>query len=45
MAVLHVSSQLFWALQEHGYEDETYLIADIGPTDIRYPIEVDGGGC
>jgi hypothetical protein len=36
---------LFWVLQEHGYEDETYLIADFGQTEIRYPIEVNGGGC
>jgi hypothetical protein len=45
LAVIHVSNHLFWVLQEHGYEDETYLIAEIGPTDVRYPIQVNGGGC
>jgi hypothetical protein len=41
----HVSDLAFWVLQEHGYEDETYLIAEIGPADVRYPITVNGGGC
>ncbi|OLC79796.1 MAG: hypothetical protein AUH72_13590 [Acidobacteria bacterium 13_1_40CM_4_65_8] len=45
LAAVHVSNQLFWVLQEHGYEDETYLIAEIRPTEVRYPIEVNGGGC
>jgi len=45
LAAVHVSNHLFWVLQEHGYEDETYLIAEIGPTAIRYPINVSGGGC
>jgi hypothetical protein len=45
LAAIRVSDQLFWILQEHGYEDETYLIAEIGPTDVRYPIKVNGGGC
>jgi hypothetical protein len=29
-AAFRVSGQLFWVLQEHGYEDETYLIFTIG---------------
>jgi hypothetical protein len=45
LAAVHVSGHVFWVLQEHGYEDETYLIAEIGPTDVGYPIEVNGGGC
>ena len=45
LAALRVSGQLFWVLQEHGYEDETYLIAEIGQAHVRYPIEVNGGGC
>jgi hypothetical protein len=45
LAALHVSNHLFWVLQDHGYGDETYLIAEIGPTDLRYPINVNGGGC
>jgi hypothetical protein len=45
LAAVRVASRVFWVLQEHGYEDETYLIAEIGPTGVRYPIEVNGGGC
>jgi hypothetical protein len=45
LAAVHVANHLFWVLEEHGYEDETYLIAEIGPTSVRYPIEVNGGGC
>jgi len=45
LAIVHVSDLPFWVLQEHGYEDEIYLIAEIGPADVRYPITVNGGGC
>jgi hypothetical protein len=45
LGALRASGRLFWVLQEHGYEDETYLIVDIGPSEIRYPIDVNGGGC
>lgn len=44
-AALRVSGQSFWVLQDHGYEDETYLIVEIRASEIRYPIEVNGGGC
>ena len=44
-AAIRVAGQVFWVLQEHGYEDETYLIAEIRQREIRYPIEVNGGGC
>jgi hypothetical protein len=45
LAAVRVNDQLFWVLQEHGYEDETYLIAEIRQSEVRYPIEVNGGGC
>lgn len=45
LAAFRISGRLLWVLQEHGYEDETYLIAEIRETGIRYPIEVNGGGC
>lgn len=45
LAAFRASGQLFWVLQEHGYEDETYLIVEIRATEVRYPIEVNGGGC
>ena len=45
LAALHVSGQLFWVLEEHGYEDETYVIAEVGPSGVRYLITADGGGC
>ena len=45
LAAFRVSGRSFWVLQEHGYEDETYLIVDIRASAVRYPIEVNGGGC
>ena len=45
LAAFRVWGQLFWVLQEHGYEDETYLIAEIRESEVHYPIEVNGGGC
>jgi len=45
LGAVHVSRRLFWVLQEHGYEDETYVIAEIGPTRVRFPLSVNGGGC
>lgn len=45
LAAFRVLGQLFWVLQEHGYEDETYLIAEIRASEVRYPIDVSGGGC
>ena len=27
------------------FEDESYLIAELRQSGIRYPIEVNGGGC
>ena len=29
LAALRMSGLWFWILQEHGYEDETYVIAEI----------------
>lgn len=45
LAALRVSSRLFWFLQEHGYEDETYVVDEVGPSEERRLIEVNGGGC
>ena len=45
LGAFRASEQLFWVMQEHGYEDETYRIAEIGATDVRYPITFPGGGC
>jgi hypothetical protein len=45
LAAVHFAKQVFWLLQEHGYEDESYVIAEIGSTGVSYRLEVDGGGC
>ena len=45
LGAFRVSNQLYWVMQEHGYEDEGYLIAELRQSGIRYPIEVNGGGC
>ena len=45
LAAFRVSNQLYWVIQEHGYEDESYLIAELRQSGIRYPIDVNGGGC
>lgn len=45
LAALHLADRLFWILQEHGYEDESYIVAEIAPSGIRYRISASGGGC
>ena len=45
LGTIRIGNQPFWVLQEHGYEDETYLIVEVGPSEIRYPLTVNGGGC
>jgi hypothetical protein len=45
LAALHLSGQAFWILQQLGYEDERWIIAEIRPTAVRHVLEVDGGGC
>jgi hypothetical protein len=45
LAALNVAGQNFWVLQEHGYEDETYIVAEIDASGVRYVIDVSGGGC
>ena len=45
LAAIHLSDLLFWILQEHGYEDETYVVAEIARSTIRYRLTVNGGGC
>ena len=45
LGAFRVSNQLYWVIQEHGYEDESYLIVELRQSGIRYPIEVNGGGC
>ena len=45
LSALRVSGRLFWVLVEHGYEDETYRVVEIGQSGISDRIEVNGGGC
>jgi hypothetical protein len=45
LAAIHLADRLFWILQEHGWEDESYSVAEIAPSGIRYRVSVNGGGC
>jgi len=45
LAAIHLTDRLFWILQEHGYEDERYIVAEIAPAGIQYRLSVNGGGC
>lgn len=45
LAALRVANRSFWILQEHGYEDETYHVVEVGSSEVREAIKVDGGGC
>ena len=45
LAAIHLPNQLVWILQEHGYEDESYVVADITARGVRRALEVGGGGC
>jgi hypothetical protein len=45
LGALQVGKRSFWVVQEHGWEDETYTILEVGPAEVRRAFEVDGGGC
>jgi hypothetical protein len=32
-------------MQEHGYEDESFTVAEIAPSGVRRAVTVNGGGC
>jgi hypothetical protein len=45
LAVVSLSGQLFWVLEDHGYEDQRFRIAQILETAVTDVIEMYGGGC
>jgi hypothetical protein len=45
MASLQVSGRLFWVLQQHGWEDEHYIVVEIGQSAIQSEIDFRAGGC
>ena len=45
LGAFRVSTQLYWVMEEHAYEGEGYSIAELRRSGIRYPIQVNGGGC
>ena len=45
LAAFRVSGRVFWVIQELAYEGQSYGIAEIGPSGVRYPITAYGGGC
>ncbi|HEU4689378.1 MAG TPA: hypothetical protein VFS23_13480 [Vicinamibacterales bacterium] len=45
LAALHVSDRSFWILQEHGYEDETFVVVEITADGVHRQREAAGGGC
>jgi hypothetical protein len=45
LAAFRAGDRAFWILQEHGYEDESYAIVEIGVREVTYRLDVNGGGC
>ena len=45
LAAFRVANRMFWILQQHGWEDESYVIVEIGATNVQSRHEFDGGGC
>ena len=45
LAALHQTGQRFWILVEHGYEGESYTVAEITPSGVHYRVSAHGGGC
>jgi hypothetical protein len=45
LGALRVGRRSFWVVQEHGWEDETYVILEVGPAEVRRAFAVAGGGC
>jgi len=42
---LRVAGRVFWVLQEHGYEDVIYAIAEVTASSVESRLRVNGGGC
>ena len=45
LGALRLGTHSFWVVQEHGWEDETYVILEVGPADVKRAFAVAGGGC
>jgi hypothetical protein len=45
LAAVQVGGQLFWLVQDHGYEGERYIIDEIRQTGVREAMQFYGGGC
>jgi len=45
LGTIHIARRLFWVLQENGYENERYVIAEIEPKQTQYLVDVNAGGC
>ena len=45
LAVIHVAEKAFWIAQDHGWEDEAFVILEVGTSGPREILRVEGGGC
>lgn len=45
LGALRLGTRSFWVVQEHGWEDETYVILEVGPAEVKRAFAVAGGGC
>jgi hypothetical protein len=45
LAAVRVAGRSYWVLQEHGYEDETFVVVEITADGVHRMREAGGGGC
>jgi hypothetical protein len=45
LGALRAGARSFWVMQEHGWEDEAFLLLEVGPSNVGQVMRVEGGGC
>ena len=45
LGAVRAGTRSFWVMQEHGWEDESFVLLDVGPSHVKQVMKVEGGGC
>ena len=45
LGAVRAGGRSFWVMQEHGWEDESFVLLDVGPSHVQQVMKVEGGGC
>ncbi len=45
LGAVRAGTRSYWVMQEHGWEDETFVLLEVGPSHVKEVMRVEGGGC